>query len=96
MRGRLFRAVVQLRRAGGQNEWEVSREETRMDRELLRRLLPRIVYGGRKGHRAFLRIWKMGVRPGWPVVRRVVIHIKGFELQDGSFEDCSVQSMASS
>ena len=79
-RGRLFRAVVKLRREGGQNDWMVQGD--RYDRELARRLIPRVVYGGRKGRRAFLRLWKMGVVPGEPVVKKYVVRIRGFELTE--------------
>ena len=44
MRGRVFRSVVRLRRSGVRTDWEVVAD---YDRELARRLLPRIVYGGR-------------------------------------------------
>jgi hypothetical protein len=78
VRRRVFLAIVRLRRAGVRTDWDTG---PTYDRALARRLLPRIVYGGRKGWRAYLQLWKMGVRPGEPVVRRLVVTIKGFELE---------------
>jgi hypothetical protein len=81
----LFQAVVRLRRAGGQNDWIRSTEV--VDPNLLKRLFPRVAYGGKKGWRAFCRLWAAGVRPGEPISKtfRLAVKIKGFELSDSQW-----------
>ena len=49
------------------------------DKAVVKRLMGRVSYGGRKGHRAFLRLWEMGCRPR---SMRVTFLIKGFEMTE--------------
>lgn len=77
LRGRSYRQTVTRMRGGVNGDWVCSRAPD--DRSLVRRLVRRIAYGGRKGRRAFIRLWAIGVRPS-PVHMRVRIHITGFEL----------------
>ena len=75
----LFEAVVQLRRSGGKNEWV--RTADCIDSKL-KYLFPRVAYGGKKGWRAFCRLWAAGIRPGPPIANmlRLTIRLKGFEV----------------
>lgn len=45
---------------------------------LFKRLVSRVAYGGRKGHRAFLRLWQARVRPR---AFTVTFAINGFILE---------------
>jgi len=63
-------------RRGEPGDW-VTDDPSRCDRSLFQRLVARIAYGGRKGRRAFLRLWRLRVRPP---AHRVTFTITGFEL----------------
>lgn len=77
MRGRVFLQTVARMRADQPGNWATSRPD--YDKALARRLMSRVAYGGRKGRRAFLRLWRMGIRPRALEVRLV---IKGWEMAD--------------
>jgi hypothetical protein len=79
MRGRIYLRTVARMRAGKRGDWVTDRPDH--DRVVVGRLLSRIGYGGRKGHSAFLRLWRMGIRPP---ATRVTLVIKGFELTEQS------------
>lgn len=89
-----FVRLVHLRRTGGGNEWDVSSALSPSDRSLAARLMPRVTYGGRKGWRAFRRLWAMGVRPHMDLFRLSVL-LKGFELEPADVERfMAMQQMA--
>lgn len=67
------------------SDWDVSPRAHGDIGPLLRRLAPRVTYGGRKGWRAFRRLWDAGIRPHREFFRVSVI-IKGFELDDEAAE----------
>lgn len=90
MRGRVYLQTVARMRAGKPGDWTT--ERTDHDRAVVRRLLSRVGYGGRKGHRAFLRLWRMGIRPP---ATRITVTIKGFELTgQSSFGSWIIPSIA--
>jgi hypothetical protein len=75
IRGRVYRTELARMRAGFIGNWAT--DVRPYDRQLVKRLMDRVAYGGRKGHRAFVRLWQMRIRPR---AMRVTIAIKGFEL----------------
>lgn len=76
MRERVYHATVARMRGGVRDGyWDCGRQA--VDGALFKRLVRRVVYGGKKGRRAFSRLWCLGVRPR---TLRVTIKIKGFEL----------------
>jgi hypothetical protein len=87
VRGRIFRSVVTVYHAGVDPDWTVPLSPGALppDKRLvatMRRLLPRVRYGGKKGWRAFARLWQVGVYPGAPVLRTprvswLVTHLAG-------------------
>jgi|GEM_PF-3141391 len=76
VKGRVYRRTLARMRAGKPGDWTTDRADH--DRVVVRRLLSRVGYGGRKGHRAFLRLWRMGIRPP---ATRITLAIKGFEFR---------------
>jgi hypothetical protein len=64
-------------RAGVPGHWSQPVGCPEYDPHLVKRLMSRVAYGGRNGHAAFLRLWRMQIRP---VSTRVTIKINGFEL----------------
>jgi len=79
MRGRVYRREVVRMRSGAIGNWSIpdGHKNLGYDRQLVKRLMSRVGYGGRKGHRAFLRLWHMQIRPS---AIRITLKIKGFEL----------------
>ena len=77
MRGRVYRRTVARMRAGEPGHWSQPVGYAEYDRRLVRRLMSRVAYGGRKGRAAFLRLWRMRIRPS---AYRLSVIIKGFEL----------------
>jgi hypothetical protein len=75
-------------RAGEPGQWSQPVGYAEYDRQLVRRLMSRIAYGGRKGRVAFLRLWRMRIRPS---AIRLTVKIKGFELLPDQAE--KLQSM---
>jgi len=82
-RRRAYRKTLTRIRAGIDGHWTIEGSSDdhermeRVDRNAIRRLIQRVAYGGRKGRRAFARLWAIGVRPS-PV--RVHVNIRGFEF----------------
>jgi hypothetical protein len=75
VRRRLFLKTVARMRSGLSGDWATDRYD--YDKVLVKRLFDRVAYGGRKGHRAFLRLWDLRIRPS---ATKVSVIIKGFEL----------------
>jgi hypothetical protein len=77
MRCRVYRRTVTRMRAGEPGQWSQPVGYAEYDRQLVKRLMSRVAYGGRKGRAAFLRLWRMSIRPS---AIRLGVKIKGFEL----------------
>lgn len=64
-------------RSGQSGDWTTDRPN--YDKTLVRRLMSLVAYGGRKGRRAFLRLWQIRIRPR---AMRAKFIVKGFELSE--------------
>lgn len=87
MRGRVFSKTVARMRIGQAGDWTTDR--TDYDKAIVKRLMSRVAYGGRKGHRAFLRLWQMRIRPA---AIRLRIRTIGFEVSEKKFVSDMVSS----
>lgn len=82
MRARVYRSTVARMRAGDDGYWDCGRSP--VSGTLFKRLVSRVAYGGKKGCRAFRRLWQLGVRPRTLRVR-VTLKVNGFEFVEGQW-----------